>query len=59
MASRPIRLHQPADPLAVDLVSVISEPGSHPSGAVERCLQVLLVYGAINSKSSAPASVAR
>ena len=38
------QLHQPADPLAVDLVSVISEPGSHPSGAVERCLQVLLVY---------------
>ena len=38
------QLHQPADPLAVDLVSVISEPGSHPSGAVERCLRVLLVY---------------
>ena len=38
------QLHQPADPLAVDLVSVISEPGSHPSGTVERCLQVLLVY---------------
>ena len=38
------QLHQPADPLAVDLVSVIAEPGSHPSGAVERCLQVLLVY---------------
>ena len=38
------QLHQPADPLAVDLVSVISEPDSHPSGAVERCLQVLLVY---------------
>ena len=38
------QLHQPADPLAVDLVSVISEPGSHPSGSVERCLQVLLVY---------------
>ena len=47
-----------ADPLAVDLVSVIAEPGSHPSGSVERCLQVLLVY-AINSKSSAPASVGR
>ena len=29
------QLHQPADPLAVDLVSVISAPGSHPSGAVE------------------------
>ena len=38
------QLHQPADPLAVDLVSVIAEPGSHPSGSVERCLQVLLVY---------------
>ena len=44
MASRPISCISRRTRLAVDLVSVISEPGSHPSGAVERCLQVLLVY---------------
>ena len=45
------QLHQPADPLAV-----ISD---HPSGAVERCLQVLLVYEGHQLQASAPASVGR
>jgi hypothetical protein len=38
------QLHQPADPLAVDLVSLGPEPDGHPPGAVEGCLQVLTVH---------------
>jgi len=37
-------LHQPPDPLEVDLVSLLAQPGGHPSGAVEWCLQILTVH---------------
>ncbi len=35
--------HQPRDTLAIDVLPVVEQPGSHPSAAEERCPEVLVV----------------